>query len=247
MAEESEVMRMQGSENPGMALVSTLLDRRNYLSWSRSIKLALGAKMKLGYINAYSTKLKKLWDELTYISPIPSCQCGTSKAMADLVTSNQLMQFLMELHDSYDHERNQIMMMDPLPSVSRAFSMILRVEKQREVNSSIADSILNVAMQTRGFTRTGYRELQRRKDKQGMTYEKCGKTSNLKETCFEIHGYPEWYKALVEKRKQITNTSTSRALNTIKEELENSIVVSMQNPPDKRTISEIIRNESRGS
>ncbi|KAL0342670.1 UNVERIFIED_CONTAM: hypothetical protein Scaly_1929600 [Sesamum calycinum] len=104
------------------------------------------------FVSVYDTKFKKLWDELTCISRVPSCRYGTSKSMPDLVTSNQLMQFLMVLHDSYDHVRNQILMMDPLSSVSKAFSMILSVEKQRDVNSSVAESIQNVAMQSTGFT-----------------------------------------------------------------------------------------------
>ncbi|KAK4404503.1 hypothetical protein Sango_0818900 [Sesamum angolense] len=99
--------------------------------------------------------------------------------------------------------------------------MILRVEKQREVNSSIAESMQNVAMQTKRFIETGYRGFPRKRDKQGMICEKCGKTCHSRETCFEIHGIPEWYKALVEKRKQ-ANTNTSRALNTIEADFENS-------------------------
>ncbi|KAL0383202.1 UNVERIFIED_CONTAM: hypothetical protein Scaly_0607500 [Sesamum calycinum] len=30
-------------------------------------------------VSGYYTKIKKLWDQLTCISPIPTCQCGTSK------------------------------------------------------------------------------------------------------------------------------------------------------------------------
>lgn len=38
--------------------------------------------------------------------------------MADLTSQNQLMQFLMGLiSNAYDHLRNQILVMDPLPSV----------------------------------------------------------------------------------------------------------------------------------
>ncbi|KAL0300122.1 UNVERIFIED_CONTAM: Retrovirus-related Pol polyprotein from transposon TNT 1-94 [Sesamum calycinum] len=70
--------------------------------------------------------------------------------------------------------------------------MILRVEKQREVNLSIAESMQNVAMQTKGFIGTGYRGFPRKRDKQGMICENCGKTGHSRETCFEIHGIPEW-------------------------------------------------------
>ncbi|KAK4392660.1 hypothetical protein Sango_2043800 [Sesamum angolense] len=56
MMEESETMKLQASDNPGMSLVSSLLNGKNYLPWSRSIRIALGAKMKLGFINGKSKK-----------------------------------------------------------------------------------------------------------------------------------------------------------------------------------------------
>ncbi|KAJ0024487.1 hypothetical protein Pint_09321 [Pistacia integerrima] len=201
---------------------------KNYLSWSRSMKLALGAKVKLGFINGkckmpdesapefdqwrrvdcmvtswilnsisreiveaflyttsakdlwkelekrfdecngpllyqiqrdissisqgnmpvvqYYTKLKKLWDELTCLMPIPQCSCGAAKSVAEITSFNRLMQFLMGLNDSFDHVRNQIMVMDPLPTINKAYSMILRVEKQREVHVAFADNLENSAM-----------------------------------------------------------------------------------------------------
>ncbi|KAK4392659.1 hypothetical protein Sango_2043700 [Sesamum angolense] len=120
------------------------------------------------------------------------------------------------LHESFDHVRNQILLMEPLPSVNKAYSMVQRVEKQREVHSEVTNSIQNVAMQARENRRnTNFapRFTQRKKiqaEKQNMFREECGKTGHLKSTCFEIHGFPEWYKALVEKKKG--QASTSQAL-----------------------------------
>lgn len=42
---------LQNSDHPGMVLVTTPLTGSNYMSWSRSINLALGAKEKLGFLN----------------------------------------------------------------------------------------------------------------------------------------------------------------------------------------------------
>lgn len=54
----------------------------------------------------------------------------------DSLESNKLVQFLMGLNDTYDAIRGQILLLEPLPNVSKAYSMILWVEKQREVNQS---------------------------------------------------------------------------------------------------------------
>ncbi|KAL0347918.1 UNVERIFIED_CONTAM: hypothetical protein Sangu_1019600 [Sesamum angustifolium] len=85
----------------------------------------------------YYTKLKKLWDEFASLDPLPPSSCGTSKKLRNQIGSNQLMQFLMGLSDAYDHVRNEVLLMDPLPTAAKAYSMFLRVEKQREIQSGI--------------------------------------------------------------------------------------------------------------
>ncbi|KAL0451586.1 UNVERIFIED_CONTAM: hypothetical protein Slati_1136700 [Sesamum latifolium] len=93
-------------------------------------------------LTEYLTKVTKLWNELSYLAPTPKrtcggCTCGINKAISDLSTSTQLMQFLMGLHESYNNERSQILMQDPLPDIERAFSMIYVVEKQREIHTDL--------------------------------------------------------------------------------------------------------------
>ncbi|KAL0434036.1 UNVERIFIED_CONTAM: hypothetical protein Slati_2737900 [Sesamum latifolium] len=84
-------------------------------------------------VSAYFPKLKRLWDELVCITPASQCTCRATKEVAELKMLDQLMQFLMGFNEAYDHVRNRILMMDPLPNVSKAYSMILRIEKQKEV------------------------------------------------------------------------------------------------------------------
>ncbi|KAL0386656.1 UNVERIFIED_CONTAM: hypothetical protein Slati_4544300 [Sesamum latifolium] len=56
------------------------------------------------FVAVYFTKLKKLWDELASLDPIPSCSYGAGKKISEKTASNQLLQFLMGLSDAYDHE-----------------------------------------------------------------------------------------------------------------------------------------------
>lgn len=42
---------LQNSYHLGMSLVILMLTGNNYLTWSHSIKIALGAKVELGFIN----------------------------------------------------------------------------------------------------------------------------------------------------------------------------------------------------
>ncbi|XP_021600646.1 uncharacterized protein LOC110606196 [Manihot esculenta] len=94
----------------------------------------------------YNMKLKKLCDEYACLEPIPVCDYGTAKLFTDIEGKHKLMQFLMGLNESYDHVRNHILIMEPLPSVNKAYSMILRIEKQKEAQSEEAG---NSAMTTK--------------------------------------------------------------------------------------------------
>ncbi|KAL0360335.1 UNVERIFIED_CONTAM: hypothetical protein Sradi_3718000 [Sesamum radiatum] len=103
-------------------------------------------------LTAYVTKVKKLWNELACLAPTPKCTCGRctcgiNKAITDRNESSQLIQFLMGLHDSFDSERSQILMQDPLPDLERAFSMVFAVEKQRAVHVDMAESSSHMACQ----------------------------------------------------------------------------------------------------
>ncbi|KAL2248515.1 UNVERIFIED_CONTAM: hypothetical protein Sindi_2703800 [Sesamum indicum] len=137
----SENMRLQGGDNPGISLVTTPFDGSNYFTWSNG-PLLYQIQREVSTVSqenktlaAYFFKLQKLWDEMTSLNPVPVCSCGAGTKFAEKISFTQLIQFLMGLNDAYDHVRNQILLMDPLPSIGKAYYMILQVEKQREVNS----------------------------------------------------------------------------------------------------------------
>ncbi|KAL0297760.1 UNVERIFIED_CONTAM: hypothetical protein Sradi_6828100 [Sesamum radiatum] len=309
--QESDDLKIHTSDFPGMVLVSTPLVRNNYLLWSRSIKVALTAKMKMSFIDgtylkpagnseeckqwirtdsmvfswimnsiskdiakafsyaksarslwlqlearfgqangpmiynlqreiasisqgnmdivSYFTKIAMLWDELECVDPTPECSCSSQRTMADKVASTQLMQFLMGLNDSFDAIRSQILVMDPLPSVDKAYSLVLRVESQRQSSINIQDVNNNAAMTVRGtdFKReTGGKAFQQKKqytDKKNLYCTHCTRSGHSKESCFKLHGYPEWFKDLSDKRKRYG--SDARALNAF---ISDSAVVPQQ-------------------
>lgn len=48
---KEDLLFLQNSDHPCMNLITSLLTGNNYLTWSRSVKIALVAKRKLGFIN----------------------------------------------------------------------------------------------------------------------------------------------------------------------------------------------------
>ncbi|KAL0423513.1 UNVERIFIED_CONTAM: hypothetical protein Sradi_0886100 [Sesamum radiatum] len=205
---EYEVFKLEVFDNPGMMLVSILLNGTSWLSWSRAVHRSLRAKSKLGFIIgecvkpamgtegyeswikadcmvaswilsaiskdiveaymytefvrnlwidlesrygqcngplvyqlqreiasvtqgnlsvvAYFTRLKQLLDELICLKPPQVWVCGVTKPVINLSGSHYLMQFLMGLNEYFDHVRSQILVMDPLPDVNKAFSMVVK-------------------------------------------------------------------------------------------------------------------------
>ncbi|KAL2240102.1 UNVERIFIED_CONTAM: Retrovirus-related Pol polyprotein from transposon RE1 [Sesamum indicum] len=326
MAEDPEILKLQPGDNPGISLVTNLFDGTNFLSWSRSVKLGLTAKMKLPFINgelqkpeknakefeqwirtdsmvaswilnsikreisecfmyttssralwkelenrfgqsngpmeyqlkkelgattqgtmslsAYFNKLMKLWDELACITPIPTCTCGSCtrgalKEAANTKENDQLIQFLMGLNEAYDNVRSQILVMEPRPDLNKAYSMVLNVEKQREVNFGQTQTTPNMAMQAFKKQETPRNLWKKRPtvDKRSLVCKHCGKIGHLREGCFEIHGYPDWYKPLQEQKKNNLNIQnrSAVAMNTETERANNTV--------DGKAMSNLIRTE----
>ncbi|XP_021651859.2 retrovirus-related Pol polyprotein from transposon RE1 isoform X1 [Hevea brasiliensis] len=157
-------------------------------------------------VGVYFTKLKKLWDELSCLRPFPTCTCGAAKTMIDIENGDKVIQFLMGLRDGYDHVRNQVLLMDPLPKINKAYSMVLSVEKQREIHGWITESSENVVLMAKNtFTRKDL--MPNKSQKKGDLGKKedrycsyCNKSGHLKETCVKLHGYPEWFHELKQKK-----------------------------------------------
>lgn len=145
------------------------------------------------FIIVYYTKLKKLWDKSACLRPVSTCNCGASKQLVEIKSDDRLMQFLMGINGAYDHVKNQLLLMDPLPNIDKAYSMMLRVEKQREVNSIVIDCIeSSIAMQVQGpnYKKEGERNQYRKKDPNKKDDRYCGHCKNIghtKETCFKLH------------------------------------------------------------
>lgn len=61
---KEDPISLQNSDHPGMNLISSVLTGNNYMTWSRSIKIALGSKKKLGFIDGRCKKPRE--DEANY-------------------------------------------------------------------------------------------------------------------------------------------------------------------------------------
>ncbi|KAK3005231.1 hypothetical protein RJ639_016992 [Escallonia herrerae] len=81
-------------------------------------------------VSQYYTTLKAYRDELSSYRTPPNCTCGAMKTHTELLDSDALMDFLQGLNESYASVRSQILLMDPLPSMAKAYFLILQEERQ---------------------------------------------------------------------------------------------------------------------
>ncbi|XP_020413091.1 uncharacterized protein LOC109947459 [Prunus persica] len=86
-------------------------------------------------VSSYFTKLKGLWDERDVLCSIPACSCDTKKEITSYVETQKTMKFLMGLNDSYSTVRSNTLLLEPLPTVNKAYSLVLRHERQAEISS----------------------------------------------------------------------------------------------------------------
>lgn len=91
--------------------------------------------MPFSSVEIYYHKMKNLWDEYVALEPVMPCrcngQCDTHKLQEEREQRKRLLQFLMGLNESFSAARDQILMMNPLPSVPQAYSMVKQEERQR--------------------------------------------------------------------------------------------------------------------
>ncbi|XP_073025307.1 uncharacterized protein [Primulina eburnea] len=138
-------------------------------------------------ISVYYSKLKHLWDEYNSLVTLPSCECDTAKQYLNHENQQRLLQFLIGLNDSYMSIRSQILMMDPLPNVGQAFSILSQEETHR--------SLVPVDAQPASvFYSSQYKSEEPKKyhtQHSASSYcDYCKWTGHTKATCYKLVGYP---------------------------------------------------------
>ncbi|KAG8366012.1 hypothetical protein BUALT_Bualt17G0031900 [Buddleja alternifolia] len=132
-------------------------------------------------IGAYYTKLKGLWDERDALSCIPTCNCGAVKEVLLFQQNQKTMKFLMGLNEIYAGARGQILLMDPVPSVNKAYSLILQDEKQRGVSKGGVSTIETSAFAARSSPRNFDRNSMPKNPH--LKCELCDRIGHTSDTC----------------------------------------------------------------
>ncbi|KAL2230502.1 UNVERIFIED_CONTAM: hypothetical protein Sindi_1644600 [Sesamum indicum] len=254
MAEDTNALKVQPSDNPGLVLVTTLLDGTNFLSWSRSIKLGLRTKMKLSFISAdikkpeENTKEMEQWDRTDSMVTSWILNSISREIVESFMYTNSARELWVELENRFEQSNGPLeyrlkkelgaltqgsltlsnyfgklkKLWDELACITYTPKCTCGAAKETsEIEEH--DQTIQFLMGLNDVYDHAYKKpefqksLQKNRnlqDKRQLICKECGKSGHLKEACFEIHGYPEWYKALMEQRKWNAST-TNKAVATI--------------------------------
>jgi len=178
-------------------------------------------------ISSYYTKMKKHWQELDNFRPIPTSNCVEDckviAKMREYKYSDQVISFLKGFKEQFSEVRSQIMLMDPLPSIRKVYSLLVLQERHLIVpldeskflalscnsfsgNSSYGKSNMNTS-RGRGGRSSGGR------GKGIRVCSFCGKSNHTVDTCFKKHGFPPHYQQ--ESSNNCSNVSGNEEENNI--------------------------------
>jgi hypothetical protein len=141
-------------------------------------------------VNVYYGKLKTIWDELPLHCLMPECSCGQMKILTNRYQQDCVIQFLMGLNETYSNVRDQIMLMDLIPQVSKVFSLIQQQKEQHQMLpcTSTPESMALLTKNTSTIFRPFNRPYCPHCKIQGHLLEDCFKVGNATPpTCSHCH------------------------------------------------------------
>jgi hypothetical protein len=182
-------------------------------------------------VSNYFTQLTSIWEQIDTYRPTRDCTCAipcTCGAVTDLRKfreQDKVLKFLKGLNEQLCHVRSQIMMIEPLPTLEKTFSLVLGQERQLTLTNSMGSTLENqtLASQVQSNNGGGCGILQNsnrgrggnnngngRGQNQGATRvcTHCGRTNHRVEKCFVKHGYPPGFQN-PSKNPSVNSTSSA--------------------------------------
>jgi len=173
-------------------------------------------------VTDYFTKLHIIWDELDNFRPNPLCTCSVKcscyvqTVMTQRKCEDLVMQFFRGLNDQYSNIRSHVLLMDPIPSIPKIFSLVVQQERQlstilplpsphsTNVSRTTSSNPLlcgfcgklghneTVCYRKIGFPTTNVRSTRVYSGRKVCTY--CNKAGHTIDTCYKKHNFPPGYK-----------------------------------------------------
>ncbi|XP_073265279.1 uncharacterized protein [Populus alba] len=163
-------------------------------------------------VNLYYVELNSVWQEIDKQRPIKMICAADLRTRQEEIQKDRIYDFLTGLDEVFDSIRSDLLRKKSVPSIEECFNTIRR-EAQRQVTMLGAKNTgegSSIAMISKSTTPSNLRTLRaiNKAEKDKLRCSHCnGKSAIPRDTCFEIHGYPDWF---LEKQKQSKARSNKR-------------------------------------
>ncbi|RVW42603.1 Retrovirus-related Pol polyprotein from transposon TNT 1-94 [Vitis vinifera] len=168
-----------------------------------------------GSLEKYYNDLQGLWREIDFRRLNPM-ECAV-----DIHNYNLLLQedrvyvFLDGLDDRLDKIRDDVLQVRPFPTVEQAYAHVRREALRQSVMiTGSADAVSSAVLATKGLKLGSSIQpptVHNGKPKsctfsEGLKCSHCGNSKHTRDTCFKLHGYPNWWNDLRAKKGRDAGT-----------------------------------------
>nr|GEU80080.1 hypothetical protein [Tanacetum cinerariifolium] len=201
----NDPLYIASSDHSGMVLTNTPFNGTNFHRWNRNVRMTLGVKLKLGFINGFCPKPGAEDANLQRRIRMRECTCDVLGKVLLRDSNSKLIQFLMKLNDDYEFVRSQILAIDPLPTVNKAYYIVQQIEKQKQVTNhsfeltSFFANLNNKGGNSGRKDNRGYRTDGKNDGKRFCTG--CNQEGHTVNQYFKKIRYPDWYKGKKAKKQ----------------------------------------------
>ncbi|XP_075077277.1 uncharacterized protein LOC142164012 [Nicotiana tabacum] len=197
----SHLFYVHPSNSSGSQLVPVPFDGHGFVLWRSSMLTSLSTENKLGLLEG---RINQLSSNLPYCPYWERCNDMvkawiTNSISQDIATSVMCFRTAKEICS--DINESAIMPMNPLPPISKAYSLLQQDENQRKTPSTIpnfstdfASFSISSTPATANRTFTQKVNFDSRKNMPLISCKYCKKPSHRVDTCYRLHGFPADFK-----------------------------------------------------
>jgi hypothetical protein len=168
-----------------------------------------------GSLEKFYNELQGLWRKIDFRRPNPM-ECPTDiQHYNSLIQEERVYIFLDGLDDHLDHIRCDVLQIKPFPTVEQAYAHVRREALRQAVMTTGVDDLPGAGLASKSFKHSshslsfhGGKSVSNSKSRATSDSTKCshcGGAKHTHETCFKLHGYPDWWHELQARKRRDGN------------------------------------------
>jgi transposase InsO family protein len=172
----------------------------------------------------YYTEMKTLWEELNSHRPMPlctcihQCRCEAMRSARAFRLEDQVIQFLTGLNEQFSVIKTQVLLMDPLPSINKVYSLVVQEESNNvQITPPTPHDDSNILVNATDTTRSYGRGKSNFGGKGSRYCSFCHRTNHTVDTCYQKHGFPPFIKPKSSANASIHEASDEKPMNNVAE------------------------------